>query len=185
MKKTIFTLLGIVAILLSACSDGGSKTITVSDTKIYDSHKKKRGSDVEQEMQRVISVVPGDYELTWAKSKDVSDMFIPKLSLKLKHDAVLNTDEFGFYHEPDVSLHVDFLDEAGNEIDDLIGLTMGAGVGDYAEVEAMVNSLINSEQGTIMEIPFFMTMVKSQVERLNTEVHGIRVTYIGAPHRLK
>ncbi|MCH5176600.1 MAG: hypothetical protein J1F25_01165 [Prevotellaceae bacterium] len=183
MKKTMLTLLGIATMVLSACSTEGSKTISVTDTKIYCTadEPNERELLVQEEMQRMISVVPGNYEITWNKSKEYAndDIFDVHLTLQLKHEATLNTNEF---QDNNISFHISYLDENGYKIDgiEVGGLMQGASTADSKEAEAMVNKWMNSEIGSTIELPFHGSTTKATLERFQAKVHGIKAEYITA-----
>ncbi len=158
-KTMMMTLLGGL-LLLTACGSG-SKTIEVKDAKVEVGTSAPRYALV----GNAISVVPGQYEMTWAKSKEYSEGFTQfNVTLKVRLEQKIDVTSDDMLQKEVMGtlggmllkvkpLDIDGRDFTGNtNIVWIMGKTFNDKDEDILKLREL---LTNSEVGTVVEINFF------------------------------
>lgn len=151
MKKTIGLLIfaGLCTMLCSC--GGGSKTLNVQNPKMV------ADEDYYKVASEAISIVPGEYELTWQKSNEYKEFTQFNLKLKIRLDKKINFEEYEDIDTKYYSMNLDFLNNEGVNISStgLLVCSIGKTFQDKDEDVAALRDLYHAETGTVKEINFF------------------------------
>ena len=179
-KTMMMTLLGGL-LLLTACGSG-SKTVEVKNAKVAAGTSNPDYATV----ANAISAVPGQYEMTWAKSREYSEGFTQfNLTLKIRLEEKLTGEILEKLNKDtmlSLLLKLDILDIDGREFApqySTIVWSVGKTFGDRDEDLAKIKELLtNSEVGTVAEINFYCMPTKDSEREMvieKTEQVQVRV----------
>lgn len=179
-KTMMMTLLGGL-LLLTACGSG-SKTVEVKNAKVAAGTSNPDYATV----ANAISAVPGQYEMTWAKSREYSEGFTQfNLTLKIRLEEKLTGEILEKLNKDtmlSLLLKLDVLDIDGREFApqySTIVWSVGKTIGDRDEDLAKIKELLtNSEVGTVAEINFYCMPTKDSEREMvieKTEQVQVRV----------
>lgn len=179
-KTLMVALLGSM-LLLTACGSG-SKTVEVKDAKVAAGTSNPDYATI----ANAISAVPGQYEMTWAKSREYSEGFTQfNLTLKIRLEEKLTGEIVEKLNKDtmlSLLLKLDVLDIDGREFApqySTIVWSVGKTFGDRDEDLAKIKELLtNSEVGTVAEINFYCMPTKDSEREMvieKTEQIQVRV----------
>lgn len=170
-KTLMVALLGTM-LLVTACGSG-SKTVEVKNTKVAAGTSSPEYATI----ANAISAIPGQYEMTWAKSREYSEGFTQfNLTLKIRLEEKLDGEIAEKLNKDtmlSLLLKLNVLDIDGREFApqySTIVWSVGKTFGDRDEDLAKIKELLtNSEVGTVAEINFYCMPTKDSEREMVIE----------------